>query len=782
MPRDPRVPHVAVPAHTPATLPATVVPSTTAPTTEPTTELPAWGRLCAAQGEVVGVVEGVEVDVRVDALAVAARWTVRLRNTGTEQLEALYLFPLPAGYAVVGATATFGPHRVAAELAEREAARALFDAAVAAGHRVGLLEADRSEVFTLTLGRLVPGEHPELTIDLVGSLDVDGGIGALRVPLVVAPRYSPVAAPWSGPHAVGTVVDPDASRVTAPRATDPAQHIPAGISVRWHGGLDPATASCSAPGASWTASPDGWQLRWEGIADRDVVVQAPVTAQLHSARSFPRPGGGQVVRIDLVGEAPAAGVAPAAGRDIVVLLDRSGSMAGWKMAAARRLAGRLVDALTGRDRVVVVGFDDALLRSDGALVAADAAARRRIGRFVESIEANGGTELAAAIAEGCRLLHPAPQDEPDRDRVLVVLTDAQVTDEAHTTATLAALLGDAQVYVVGIDEAVNAGLCRGLASVGGGRFELVTQLEALAAAIDKVVARVARPVVRGVHCTGAAGAAVPRVPVDLFDGAVTTLWVPVPGDLPDGMVELVGRTAAGPWHRRVAVVASAEPATQRALWAAAELGALDEAHQSGDELARAAAISLSLAAGVLCRHTAFVAVDHAGRRLAGPVGSVIQPLAQPAGWPGPVLFAASATFAPAPRLARPAPAPRGLSRFKARHQGEASVAAAAPTAALAGAAPGGPPAREEMPDVAVMGAGLRKRLRRVLELAADGPAALAIEALDELLDDLATLAVPASVAEAVRALRRCLLDGAPAERAAALAAVEALLADPAPTP
>src|SRR5205814_4809696 len=44
-------------------------------------------------------------------------------------------------------------------------------------------------------------------------------------------------------------------------------------------------------------------------------------------------------------------------RDVVFLLDRSGSMSGWKMVAARRALARMVDTLTERDRFSVLVFE-----------------------------------------------------------------------------------------------------------------------------------------------------------------------------------------------------------------------------------------------------------------------------------------------------------------------------------------------------------------------------------------------------------------------------------------
>ena len=88
---------------------------------------------------------------------------------------------------------------------------------------------------------------------------------------------------------------------------------------------------------------------------------------------------------------------------MVLLLDRSGSMGGWKMVAARRAAARIVDTLTAGDRFAVLAFDDRVERppaSAPGLAAATDRNRFRAVEYLARVDARGGTELLAAAARG----------------------------------------------------------------------------------------------------------------------------------------------------------------------------------------------------------------------------------------------------------------------------------------------------------------------------------------------------------------------------------------------
>ncbi len=102
-------------------------------------------------------------------------------------------------------------------------------------------------------------------------------------------------------------------------------------------------------------------------------------------------------------------------RDVVLVLDRSGSMHGWKIVAARRAAARIVDTLTGTDRFAVLCFDNVVERPpdlpDGLAGATDRNRFRAV-EWLARTDARGGTEMLAPLEQAVRLLTGAagPQD------------------------------------------------------------------------------------------------------------------------------------------------------------------------------------------------------------------------------------------------------------------------------------------------------------------------------------------------------------------------------------
>ena len=141
-------------------------------------------------------------------------------NPFDEFVEATYIFPIESEQAVIGCEMWVDGRVVRAKLKDRQEARQDYQRAIAAGHRAALLEENRPETFSMKVGNIPPGEAVLVRIQTVGSLDVVAGEWTLRLPLVVAPRYTSGIALGRNSFGDGVAFDtdqvPDASTVTAP--------------------------------------------------------------------------------------------------------------------------------------------------------------------------------------------------------------------------------------------------------------------------------------------------------------------------------------------------------------------------------------------------------------------------------------------------------------------------------------------------------------------------------------------------------------------------------------
>ncbi|MFS8096798.1 VWA domain-containing protein [Lentzea alba] len=588
------------------------------------------------------------LDVRATITGLIGRvvLTTGFVNCHDTALEATYVFPLPDRAAVTGMKMTAGDRTVEAELQERGQARQAYDDAIAAGRRASIVEEERPDVFTMRVGNIPAGERVTVELSLVGPLVYEDGAATFRFPLVVAPRYVP-GTPLTGPsvgdgYAEDTDVVPDASRITPPVLLPGFPNpVRLGIGVEIDAaGLELGEVRSSlhtvvAEGNTVTVVPG------ERV-DRDFVLRLAYAGNSSAAVCVPDPGSEEgTYQLTVLPPEPSAAVRP---RDVVLLLDRSGSMSGWKMVAARRAAARIVDTLTSDDTFAVITFDHTVERPDlgTGLVAATDRHRFRAVEHLAGVQARGGTELFAPLREGLSLLSSASED---RDPVLVLVTDGQVGNEDQLLRDIAPVLNRTRVHAVGIDTAVNAGFLGRLAAQGAGRCELVESEDRLDEAMTHIQRRIGAPVITDVVVTPAS--ALPKQPSAIYPGVPLVALGRYRGAAPESFV-VRGRTRDGAdWEETVPARQSEEPAV-RAQWARAALRDLEDRYATGDRAVEPEILQTSLRFGVLCRFTAFVAVDE--RVVSdGTVHRVVQPVEQPAGWEMPAApFAAAPMFAAAP--------------------------------------------------------------------------------------------------------------------------------------
>lgn len=727
-----------------------------------------------------------DVDARVAGIVAAIDVAQTFVNTTGTAIEATYIFPLPDRAAVHRFRMEVAGRVIEGVVDERGAAREQYEEAIAKGHRAAITEEERAGVFTLRVGNLMPGEAATVRLSLVGPLPVDDGEVTFRFPLVVAPRYMPGAGLGGDQAGLGMADDtdlvPDASRISPPVLL-PGVANPVRLGIRV--AIEDASIAglASSLHAINTRNSDARVIEIQPgeKLDRDFILRWRVGGrELASSLVCVDDADGKAGTWMLTFTPPSTTALAQKPRDVVFVLDRSGSMEGWKMVAARRACARMIDTLTSRDRFAVIAFDDLIESIPGAALS-DATDRTRF-RAVEAIakiEARGGTELARPLASAAALL--AGYD--DRERVIVLVTDGQVGNEDHILRELAPALKNTRMFALGIDQAVNAAFLRRLASAGGGLCELVESEDRLDAVMAKVHRRIGMPVATELDLKASGldltkGTVTPKKLPDVYAGAPVVVFGRYGGTAPtDASIKVTGTSFGDPLTLTIA----RDPVTRgpsgwlAASWARAHIRDLEDRYAAGDRSLESQIVKVSKQFSVLSRFTAFLAIDRSEIvNAGGTLAQAVQPVETPAGWEmqtrGPTLrrspMMAQASMMPpgAPPLGGMAPPPpmaakdASFSELAADFDDEAGT----PQRTFNLPMPAPKPARskeakkrEEGPSVDAYLVQLGQ-LARELEAHAKGPNAAAIrvvrQRLTEWVEDLRSVGTHGDLAKAVEQL------------------------------
>jgi Ca-activated chloride channel homolog len=234
-------------------------------------------------------------------------------------------------------------------------------------------------------------------------------------------------------------------------------------------------------------------------------------------------------------------------RDLIVLLDTSGSMGGEPLAQARKVVGAIIDTLSSSDRLEMIEFGNSPRRWKSSPVAADAKGQKEAHAWLRKLQASGGTEMRSGILEALRPLRAESQ------RQIVLVTDGLIGFENEVVQEIALRLpAGSRVHTVGVGSSVNRSLTGPAARAGRG-VELVVGLgEDPERAARRLVQRTDQPLVVDVAVEGSAVKAnAPRRPGDLFAGAPALIALEL--DPAGGALVVTGRTARGPFEQRIEV-------------------------------------------------------------------------------------------------------------------------------------------------------------------------------------------------------------------------------------
>ena len=408
------------------------------------------------------------------------------RADSPQTVEALYRFPLPGDAAVTQVTVHFGEVAIVATLQMRAAAEAEYAEAKAAGRQAALATREAADVFTLQLAGLQPDQAITVETDYIQLARSEGTKWSLRVPLTTAPRY--------------TRGDERGTRPAAgqPLALmrDPGHRFALDLQMRKASAISSPTHAVAI-----TETNGDSQVVLQGgatIPDRDFVLhwagpQAQETPHL-ALTSQPAADGQRYFLAQVA--PPSQASQPPLPREVILLVDHSGSMSGPKWAAADWAVERFLGDLQEIDSFALGVFHNNTHWFAPQLQGATSQTVTNAIHWLKQNTDSGGTELGVALEQALRMA----RIPGEAARHVLILTDAAVTD-GDRILRLAdqeqAVNPKRRINVICIDAAPNAFLAQELAERGGGIAKFLTsdpQQQDITTALDEVLAAWVAPI------------------------------------------------------------------------------------------------------------------------------------------------------------------------------------------------------------------------------------------------------------------------------------------------
>lgn len=582
--------------------------------------------------------------------------TQRFSNPTDDWMEGLYVFPLAATAAVDQLELEVGDRVIRGAIQPREIARKTYETARAAGRRAGLVDQARPNMFTTAVANIPPRGEITVRIAYLEIIPWRDGHYTLRLPLAITPRYAPGAAPGAPGHtdddgAGAAPAGSTAGHVTPELVSADPGH--AHIEIELAAGFP--LASLTSHHHPVSSEESGEQVRIlaaRAAADRDFeLTWAPVIAPDTHAAVYTEQFDGETHALVLLTppQAPSGTPPP---REVVFVIDTSGSMGGPSIAQARAALALGVQRLGPHDRFNIIRFSNHAAALFAASRPVDPLARQVANRFIASLEASGGTEMRAAV----ELAFATPPADGVL-RQVVFITDGSVGNEAEIVALIRRRLGDARLFTVGIGAAPNAWFMHEAAAAGRGSYTFIARPEQVRERMAGLFMKLERPALVGLELhwpTGVEADLATPLPRDLYAGEPLVVAARLQGAPLQGLLTLAGQDTGGHRLRQAPVVALEGEAGIARLWARERIAELSRRKRLGDDAASPAELdrrilALAMRYGLVSELTSLVAVDDTPVRPPGATERSGQvPTAAPAGsaWTRSAGLPATATAAP----------------------------------------------------------------------------------------------------------------------------------------
>jgi Ca-activated chloride channel homolog len=582
-----------------------------------------------------------DVNISVSGILSRTKVSQKFQNNSKDWVEGIYVFPLPENAAVDHLRMRIGDRIIEGQIKERSQAKKQFQAAAQSGKRAALIEQERPNVFTTSLTNIAPGESITVEIEYQNTLNYREGIVSLRFPLVVAPRYIPGSLDADEKAATSNGQSPlieDAHRIS-PLVLDESEpkrnhvnlsiKLDAGFSIQDIQSTNHTIKKNKITDQQYTirlASDDApadrdFEITWRSVPDS--MPRSAVYTEHKGDKHF--------ALITLFPPTAPLATSVRLPRDVVFVVDTSGSMDGASLDQAKSALKMAVRRMSNNDRFNIIQFNDETSALFGEEQPASEKNLKVACRYINTLEANGGTNSLPALSTALN-----DDAKPGRIRQVVFITDGSVGNEDHIFSLIKKRLGKNRLFPIGIGSVPNSHLMTKIAEYGRGTFTYIGDISEVSTKMGEFFSRLENPVVTDIKTRWPEGFVVdttPSVIPDLYQGEPLVI-VAAMDETATGPLQIDGLFSGQTWSQTVNLENQQSEKGIGQVWARRKISEHMGLLRGGasEEAVREAVLGLALEHSLITKYSSLVAVDVTPGRTAQFMYRQLIPLNLPNRW------------------------------------------------------------------------------------------------------------------------------------------------------
>lgn len=555
----------------------------------------------------------IEANIEINGLVAYAEIKQTFINPHAIALEGKYQFPLPENSAVKQLIIKMDDKEIIGKIMEKKAAKKIYQKAKKQGRKASLVEQHRPNLFTNKIANIPAQSTVVVTLKFIMPITFSHGKFNLRLPLALTQRYLPKStSPLPESFNISTTRSPYSHTQSIARSQSSLNiYLNSGvpISTIFSDSHKIKSRELNSDQNAYFITLDethvdankSFDLSWQLIASHQPQIS-----------SFTQEVSGGYYTL-LTFFPPKTEVKQVIARDIIFIIDTSGSMQGGSMEQAKASLQLAISQLNNKDSFNIIAFDDQTEILFPSTQMASEKNTNKAQNFIGRLSADGGTEMYRPLSSA--LMMKKNKDQTLKAiRQIVFITDGAVANEFELMQLLNTAQKSFRLYTVGIGAAPNGYFMKKAAQFGRGSYVFIQNQNEVQRKMSHFMTKISQPAISNIELILDSQVhqlveVYPKMIPDLYFGE--PLQIAIKSQFPISSIQLTGDTVSAPWYQQLIINEHISSKGISSLWARRKIESLLDSLVIGanKEKVKSHVIATSLNHQIISPYTSFIAVE-----------------------------------------------------------------------------------------------------------------------------------------------------------------------------